>query len=58
MSFGLALELPQRFNDVQKTAGQTRLSDGKLTAARIDGKIPFVSQIVGLDEFASLPFLQ
>ena len=55
--FGFTAQLPQRFDDVQKTAGQSRLSDGELTAARIDGKIPLVSQIVSLDEFASLAFL-
>src|SRR6266536_2022143 len=57
MAIGLASQLPQRFNDVQKTAGQPRLSDGELAAARIDRKISFVSQIVSLDEFASFAFL-
>src|SRR5262249_30411416 len=41
---------------MQKPAGQPRLPNGELATSRVDGKIPFVSQIVGLDKFTAFAF--
>src|SRR5262245_64338271 len=42
---------------MKKPAGQSRLPDGQLATPGVDRKIPFVSQIVGLDELTALALL-
>src|SRR5438132_3705946 len=57
MSLGFTPELPERFDDMQETPGQSRLADGKLSAAGVDWKVSFIGEIARSDEFSSLAFL-
>src|SRR5690242_20594998 len=56
MTFSFTSQLTQRFDEVEITAGQTRLPDRQFSAAGIHGEITIVGQIMMIDEFTALTF--